>query len=182
MGQYYIAIFLAEKQRNKEVIRAFMTAHDFGNGVKLMEHSYKGNRYMNAVEYALSPDGYFTNSRLVWAGDYADPEPDNKENLNHIAYENENEKQFFTDAPKDKYYRYILNHSKEQFVDKGPKKEWRFEIHPLSLLTSEGNGQGGGDYRGKNEDMCGIWSRDIISVDNEVPEGYTELVCEFDEH
>ena len=181
MGQYYLTIFLAEKQGDKEVVRAYMCAHDFCNGVKLMEHSYMNNRFMRAVEYQLSPDGYFTNTRLVWAGDYADPEPDCKDNLEHIAQQNEN-KHFFTDAPADSYYRYILNHSKQQYVDKGPKSDKGFVIHPLSLLTSEGNGAGGGDYRGKNEGMCGIWSRDIISMDNEVPEGYTELFCDFDEN
>jgi hypothetical protein len=49
----------------------------------------------------------------------------------------------------------------------------------LPLLTAEGNGRGGGDYRGENENLIGSWARDIISVEMEIPDGYDELVCEF---
>jgi hypothetical protein len=69
-------------------------------------------------------------------------------------------------------------------VDKGPRKTGRayaYVIHPLPLLTAEGNGRGGGDYRGNYNNLCGIWSRDSISVANEVPEGYTALECNFRE-
>jgi hypothetical protein len=54
-------------------------------------------------------------------------------------------------------------------------------IHPLSLLTAEGNGRGGGDYRGAHEDLVGSWARDVISVEREAPAGFTELECEFSE-
>jgi len=42
------------------------------------------------------------------------------------------------------------------------------------LLTCEGNGRGGGDFRGESE-LVGLWSRNLISVSEELPEGYTEL-------
>jgi len=35
----------------------------------------------------------------------------------------------------------------------------------MSLLTAEGNGQGGGDYWGKDEKKVGMWARDVISTD-----------------
>jgi hypothetical protein len=54
-------------------------------------------------------------------------------------------------------------------------------LHPLSLLTAEGNGAGGGDYRGSNEIIVGSWARDVISIDEEIPENYTELICKFNE-
>jgi hypothetical protein len=54
-------------------------------------------------------------------------------------------------------------------------------IHPLPLLVSEGNGSGGGDYFGHNQDLCGTWARDIISVEDSIPEDYKELVCDFAE-
>jgi len=47
-------------------------------------------------------------------------------------------------------------------------------------LTCEGNGAGGGDYRRHNEELCGTWARDVVSVNRTMPEGYTELQCEFE--
>lgn len=82
-------------------------------------------------------------------------------------------------------YRYIINHSKNLYVDKQNQpllKSINYEIHPLPLLTCEGNGRGGGDYHGSNQHLVGTWSRDIISVDNELPTGdFEELVCDFQE-
>ena len=33
------------------------------------------------------------------------------------------------------------------------------------MLTALGNGQGGGDYRGKEEEKIGAWAGDWISVE-----------------
>ena len=76
-------------------------------------------------------------------------------------------------------YRYIINHSKKQFVDKtkAPKQE-NFALHPLPLLTCEGNGRGGGDYR-DDAPIVGKWARDIISVEEVAPEGFEELVFDL---
>jgi len=49
-------------------------------------------------------------------------------------------------------------------------------------LVSEGNGNGGGDYFGRNEELCGTWARDIISVEDSIPaDYYSEMVCDFAE-
>jgi hypothetical protein len=74
-------------------------------------------------------------------------------------------------------YRYIINHSKKQFVDKMASKaeEEGMKYHPLPLLTCEGNGRGGGDYRGDSP-LIGSWARDVISVEVEAPADYKELV------
>ena len=53
------------------------------------------------------------------------------------------------------------------------------ELHPLPLLVSEGNGRGGGDYNGNNNELCGTWARDCISVEKNIPDNYTELTCDF---
>ena len=71
-----------------------------------------------------------------------------------------------------------MNHTKKVYV----KKNGRF--HPLSLLTAEGNGSGGGDYYGPNIDMVGTWARDIISMEDEVSvvaaaPDYTLIECVF---
>ena len=38
---------------------------------------------------------------------------------------------------------------------------------------------GGGDYFGYNQELCGTWARDVISIEETYPEDYTELVCDF---
>jgi len=76
-------------------------------------------------------------------------------------------------------YRFIVNHSKKLFVDKWkvPNVNNLF-IHPLPLLTAEGNGLGGGDYQG-NSKLVGSWARDIISVEYTAPDGFQELVFDL---
>ena len=79
--------------------------------------------------------------------------------------------------------KYIVNHDKKQFVDKTkvPKDADGWRIHPLPLLTCEGNGRGGGDYHGKSE-LVGSWARDIISVETkkaDFPKDYTELIFDL---
>ena len=51
----------------------------------------------------------------------------------------------------------------------------------VPLLVAEGNGRGGGDYHGINQIIVGTWARDVISVENNIQEGYTELECKFDD-
>jgi hypothetical protein len=46
------------------------------------------------------------------------------------------------------------------------------------LLTSAGNGRGGGDFRGENE-FVGTWATDIISVEKEIPADFKEIVPNF---
>lgn len=84
-------------------------------------------------------------------------------------------------------YEYILNFDKKQFVripKKSDKKDAHgsmLTIHPLPLLCADGNGRGGGDYGKHNSDFdkVGIWAYDRIGIDNEIPEGFTELVVNF---
>jgi len=120
----------------------------------------------------------FYKSRVVWAGDYADPEPGMDKNLNTLT-DNSPDKSFHIimnpQIKSTKDYQYIVNHTKKQYVDK--KKN---TYHPLPLLTAEGNGRGGGDYYGINENKIGYWARDVISSEKEVPDSYKELLIKFD--
>jgi len=182
MGQGYRAIILAsEKHEGNELIRTWVDSGSYGNGYKLTEHSYIGNNYVQAVEYLISPLGMFYKSRLVWSGDYADNEKGMEENLYFIS-DNEMNKNKMS-CPKECnmiLFRYIINHTQKKYVDKTFNVlNNRYIIHPLPLLTSEGNGRGGGDYRGENMHLLGTWARDTISVDMEIPNGYEELVCDF---
>jgi hypothetical protein len=192
MGQYYIAIILAEKGTAKaEYVRVYLRPHVYGEGAKLMEHSYKNSGFVNAVENLIGPDGTFYKSRLVWAGDYADAEADSEEGL-ETGLESENDehqnlysiagdcsREYHSGASESVYLQYIVNHTKKQYID---KKVSENEIHPLPLLVSEGNGRGGGDYNGSNEHLCGSWARDVISMETQIPDGYEQLMCEFDEY
>jgi hypothetical protein len=166
MGQYYLTVILAEKS-DKEYIRTYLDAGMYNNGVKLTEHSYIGNNFMTIIENLIGPNGMFYRSRLVWAGDYADNEPSSEKNLHYMC----KEKEPFVYRGDLVSYTYIVNHTKKVYVKKTDG------LHPLSILTAEGNGRGGGDYHGSNS-MVGTWARDVISMENEAPD-YTLIECEF---
>lgn len=176
MGQYYKAVIIKEVGNTCD-IQCHFKPHDFNNGAKLMEHSYVGNDFVNAVEnyLATNKEGF----NIVWAGDYANNEILSDHNLydlcsgsvrivNPIANEN---------------YRYLINLTTKQFVDitKVPIGRYDMTIHPLPLLTCEGNGLGGGDYRGES-DLIGSWSRDKITCSNTQPdETFKELIFNLTE-
>jgi hypothetical protein len=167
MGQYYKAIILAE---NEVFIRAWLDSFmNNQNGSKLVEHSYVGNAFMLAVEHCLSREGPFYKSRLVWAGDYADDEPEGR-NLYSMT---EDKEPLYREGPVVSH-PYIVNHTLKEYVVKPHKGAY----HPLSLLTAEGNGRGGGDYGGGG--AVGRWARHIISMEDDIPEGYTAYDGEFE--
>lgn len=187
MGQYYVVVILGPDGEKREFIRTWVSSHVYGCGSKLMEHSYLNNTFTSTVEFLLSPEGPFWKSRVVWAGDYADEEPvldesREKENVYTMA-NNEEHKLYSSSHPFTEKYPFIVNHSKRQAIHKGTvdpcKRE--FVIHPLSLLTAEGNGRGGGDYHGTNEALVGSWARDVISLEGTVPAGYELISIEFQE-
>lgn len=182
MGQYYSPIALEISEFKEVTILGWLYTHDYKNGLKLMEHSWIGNNFMNIVETLLSPSGEWYKKAIVWAGDYAEKEEGTDSNLYSLAKDNIKLKpadvKFKAKIPADK--RYVLNHTKKMYVDKKKvpisDKEYKLYIHPLSLLTCEGNGQGGGDFWGKDpNNIVGSWARNIISVEGEIPQGYTEL-------
>ncbi len=175
MGQYYEPAKLAA---NKKTVLAWLYSHDYGNGLKLMEHSWVGNRFVRTVEKLLSKGGDWYKSRIVWAGDYAENCKGRKSNVYDRCKKGN---KIMPSIHTAGVGRYIVNHSKKLYVDKKavPKcsKSWNkgLQIHPLPLLTCEGNGQGGGDYYGESK-LIGIWARDIISIEYKLPTGYNELV------
>ena len=80
--------------------------------------------------------------------------------------------------------KYLINHDKKQFVNKTktPKDAEGWQVHPLPLLTCEGNLRGGGDFFGKDENnIVGSWARDYISVQSKKPKGFTELIFDLNE-
>jgi hypothetical protein len=196
MGQYYKVIILGEKpteeiqsEQQAEIIRLALKPYNYAQGAKIMEHSYIGNEFVSLAEYLLCPLGMFYKSRIVWAGDYADGEPTTGQNLYHAAPE----PQLLFSVANDFNtgdYRYIVNHTKHEFVDKQRCLEQQSDDdagglipHPLPLLVSEGNGCGGGDYWGPSEDDCGRWARDVISMERLPPSadrGFVEFIPKFE--
>jgi hypothetical protein len=169
MGQYYKPISI-DKQES-------VYTWDYDNGMKLMEHSYIGNSLMNAVELLLSTT--WKNTQIVWAGDYADKEPDG----DNLFFKIETTvKPDLKDFPK-KGFRYIINTSRLEYIDKHKikKDHHEYRIHPLSLLTCEGNGRGGGDFRNDSDLRVGTWARDRITVSDSIPKGFTEINGQFKE-
>lgn len=63
MGQYYIPVILGERYG----ISATLYAHDYENGLKLTEHSFLGNNFVNAVLTCI----HHQPMRVAWVGDYS---------------------------------------------------------------------------------------------------------------
>ncbi len=150
--------------------------HDFDNGAKLMEHSYLTNNFVETVEFLLLDDGE----------DYADPEAKEGETL-YESSQDKNKLGMLIEAIPPNYH-YLVNWDRQEFVDKTRCKpingNWNvnnMRVHPLPLLTAEGNGRGGGDYHGDNKELVGTWARDRISVMKEPPIGFTEIIPNFTE-
>lgn len=171
MGQYYNSVLMNEKGE----IKAY-----YNFGLKLMEHSYFFNNYVNSVCKKLVNKPHY----VAWVGDYAEEEEDyiEKENAD-ILKEMVNHRQKGSGIQlesKSAPYGYIgyllVNHSKKQFIDMtdyyrssvlnyGEDRKDAWVIHPLPLLTAVGNGKGGGDYRSSkalNQEDVGIWAGDLI--------------------
>jgi len=200
MGQYFKPIILGEKPKDgeHETVKVWMYSHSYDNGLKLMEHSYQGNNFVSTFEKELTRRGNHYKSRVVWAGDYAEEEPglkiieEGKEHDANLYSLCNDENEIKPKVAKTDEYPFIVNHTKKQFVDKNKVPEiqdWEgVKIHPLPLLTSEGNGQGGGDFRGKDDnEIVGSWARDVISIEKESPlvtngtMDYIELIFDLKE-
>lgn len=206
MGQYYKPVILNEFDE----IVATIISWDYECGAKLMEHSWMLNPFVHRFEHLISPNGKFHKSRVVWAGDYADVEPGQMVFSDYYKKEVEANLHYLSDKIKPlkglkevdgTQYRYVVNHTKKEFVDKTKVIDfdgWR--IHPLPLLTCEGNGRGGGDYhintykrrvtskktilppktidcnKPGEAKQIGRWSRDVISVEYDKPtDDYKEI-------
>lgn len=160
MGQYYYPVNLDKEE--------YLYSHDYGNGLKLMEHSYIGNDFVETIEQLLTSS--WKKTRIVWAGDYMDDGlfiEDSYNNLHKNNLHKHASQHFDKISPKFENFnvgRYLVNHSKKEFVDKG--KMSRGDVHPLPLLTCSGNGRGGGDYHGRSR-YVGSWAGDVISVEKE---------------
>ena len=188
MGQYYYPTIIRNSGTQKSEVQYY--AHDYDNGLKLTEHSYIGNNFVETVIAQL----YNNPGRLFWVGDYANKDDFlDEEDWNQIRKANKKYSvKILSDGSHTSTYpqpdemirgRFILNHTKKLYIDMeeyeehAPKaSQWMgCPFHPIPLLTAVGNGRGGGDYSGTNEDSIGTWAGDLIEAQDVKPNGYTDV-------
>lgn len=172
------------------------------SGVKLMEHSWMENEFTQQFSLYL----YNNNPmRLVWCGDYAEPEECkalgfdidrvwNTKEIDPLYYQGEDELsklKYFVNESKKLYLnltRYekentYVNRSSWVIDDVKTTKEWKECVYPISLLTALGNGRGGGDYGEQfpDYDLVGSWAGDLVTIIDKRPQGYTPITVRFKE-
>lgn len=123
MGQYYMPTLIA-----KDGTISTLYSHDYDNGLKLMEHSYIGNNFVNAVctQIWKSP------MKVAWIGDYSNIPWEgtytryiSQDDFEEIYYEIwRNEQEPFRIHPKSHEYLtmkkrrgYLINHTTKEYVD-----------------------------------------------------------------
>lgn len=178
MGQYYRQALLQDGK--VRVFNAQVNGDDW-NGLKLMEHSYLNNHFMDAMSNLL----HNHRGQVVWCGDYAD-EPDDFKTIVWTSYSDiykgteEPEKLDVLKEKFDYHGKFLVNHKQRCYIDfdlyiSKTEDEYGWNIHPLSLLTAVGNGRGGGDYDDEYVDgyMVGRWAGDELEITDVAPTGYS---------
>lgn len=193
MGQYYTPI-LRKPLANKHYKNSTFYSHDYDNGLKLMEHSYFENNFVNAVCNALVDNP----QKVIWLGDYTENGMDLRLTKKQIS--------FLHSVAADEHFKieptarsqkfdwneqwYLINDTKrtyidlKQYIEKAPHafKNWyngeKWVIHPLPLLTASSNGMGGGDYNG-DDDAVGTWCNDVLYISKEKPVADYSEVCYY---
>lgn len=180
MGQYYTAV--VENENGKVA--------QYTYGMKLMEHSWWKNTHMGAICKMI----YKIKSKVCWVGDYASEDDDweNEEQKSAwygVAWRySDNNEPKLTEGNADGILldgKFLVNHTQKIYIncDEYHKRNDRDGrcIHPLSLLTAKGNGRGSGDYheRYPDFDSVGSWALDEISVEDDKPKDYDEVMYEF---
>jgi len=190
MGQYYTPVI-----RSSDGDMQKLYSHDYDNGLKLMEHSYLANEFVNAVLFTMEDIcKEMDYVRLYWMGDYADDviPKDDKEKMAAYRY-SRNEKK--------PYYKFVLTEDVMttvgwlvQNLDKHvvlniPSFSYGYcTINVLPLLTNCGNGLGGGDFEGvlKLDDEVisvndiGPWAGDRLNVIGIHSNTYDEVELAWD--
>lgn len=83
MGQYFHACIL---KKNKKTVEKWLLAHDFDNGLKLMEHSWIENPFVKTFECLIHNNPQI----VVWARDLisvSDKVPDGFKEIGFDLYE-----------------------------------------------------------------------------------------------
>lgn len=181
MGQYFLAYV---RKKGAKRGKAFKST----GGWKLMEHSFIGNDFMQGVCKLI----YKTPSYVVWCGDYFDCTEDQEK-----AEMSSND--VFVDFSRlwnksvrglseefDITNKFLVNHDMKVYINMrdyidmlkcGKMIDDGWVVHPLSLLTANSNGKGGGDYWEDclNYDQVGSWNNCLLEITDEIPKDYTDV-------
>lgn len=223
---YKCIVLKKDWKETQNPILAALSHYGFDNGPKLMEHSYVRNNYVSAFMHLVHKlDKDRSGLPCVWCGDYADtfsteglplfekmntdtqkPEIVGGFNAYYEAVgwlsngeEKSDEYKEMLNLIEDynmHNYRYIINHTKKEYVKVPAYEKGKWKIHPLPILLADGNGRGSGDYidevclnpeetyldkikmkKKHNAKFVGTWAYDTISVTNNEADakGYTKI-------
>ena len=194
MGQYWNAFVEDENKTVRIIDRG--TFKDYVMA-KLMEHSWMLNDYICAVAHII----YKHPTKLLWLGDYGsellvEKLPDTQ--LAELIRQDEgmylpsyNVKGLYErlgnpdDIIFDYKGKYFCNHDLKTAIsfddyikrcqDHTAENDKDWIPSPISLLTAIGSGLGGGDYGEScaNYDHVGDWAYSLVSIEDELPDGYT---------
>ena len=177
MGQYYVPVI----KRGTQLRRVY--SHDFNNGLKLMEHSYVGNNFVNVVANEIVENP----AQLYWLGDYAEASdfssPTMYKRVYGYAWERERGDRTTVENANEEFNWqinwYYINKTKKQFLLMPKEGDWIFT--PISLLTAIGNGRVGGDYHRENS-MVGYWAGDKVYLSMAKPDEkkYSDITEDVD--
>ena len=151
---------------------------------KLTEHSWIGNDFVESVEALLAKE--WKNNRIVWAGQYMENMlflPDGEVEDTNLYYYADKHYMELKPSEGNPTYRFIVNNTLKQFIDKNRIRDNNgWQVHPFPIITSSGNGQGGGDYHPINEQdaaFLGLWTGHRIYATNEARDTYEEIIPDF---
>lgn len=194
MGQYYKPMSLDTKE--------YLVSFNYGNGLKLMEHSYYKNIFVAEVIYLLMNE--WNTHQVVWSGDYSDnadyewnekifkeinPQKYNYSMTDYGTFKSgeliDEYEQVVKDIDTIAEHYVFVNYDKEIYckLDCCPIiNGW--QISPIPLLLSNSNGRGGGDYHSKYDyDKVGSWAYDKVGIipNINVPTSYKKVEYNFHE-
>lgn len=125
MGQYYMPTLIAEDGSIRTLY-----SHAYDNGLKLMEHSYIGNNFVNAVLTLL----WENPCRVAWISDYSDDECGDlyEKKLVHeefmqyykAAWGDDRDDLLVKPKPRNIFtmkskYKYLVNHTQRVYIHMG---------------------------------------------------------------
>ena len=197
MGAYYTPAALI----NEEEL-TYQTIKSMNSGVKLMEHSYFNNDFIDGALFMIEI-GPWKNRSFTWACDYCEDIVCADKNIYELSHDhnldvsniNKSFDYYKDDEDKGNFEHFkgsynnviILNNSKKEYLDLSEyifnyKFDKKWMTHPFSLLTnSETNSMGGGDYHMEN-DFRGVWAGDkfeIVRSIMDVPSTYKNVSSDF---
>ena len=179
MGQYYLTAFMLNDNRVE-----VMHPHHYDNGLKLMEHSYVGNNYVNCViQHLLDITKRDGGCRMAHVGDYS------SDVIEEMTGKKKYAKKAYSTCWKGGYGKHYIcpntQIQKDVFIINDEKKEYiraiqtcdsgKWWIASFMLLIAMGNGLGGGDYHGRSQGLVGRWACDKLRASEYEPEGYLKI-------